>query len=736
MDRTQSPHRLSWRVTCLMGLAFCLSGSGQATAAPAPADEATPAQARPAAVAQLKGFDDWVTSVAWSPDGKLLAAGSYDEVQLWDLDRKSVAGTLKPRAGYVRSAAFSPDGKMLALAGYQNVQIWDVAAARRVKRIKGHSAYVTGVAFSPDGRLLATCGEDESIRLVDASSWEEVRSFSTEWPVNALAFSPDGSMLATAGGDETRVTKPGTVILWNVADGTQIAALPGHQRAAVAVAFSPDGQRLVSGSHDETANIYDVAERKALGFYGGHGRPVNSVVFAPDSRTVLSGGGGRAQGGNDVHIWNSEDGSDLAKVTGHEGRVIAVALSPDAHTLATASYDHTAAVFDVQHVLPAAPAETKPVRLPLVAERPRQAQQPVVASRAAATAATQQEAAEQDAAQTEAATTEAAKAEGQQQAADAAPPMLRAGIIGLDTSHVIAFTKALNDENAAMDIAGCRVVAAYPKGSPDIESSTSRVPGYTKQVQELGVEIVDSIDELLKRVDVVMLETNDGRPHLEQALPVLRAGKPLFIDKPIAASLADAIAIFEAARHYKTPVFSSSSLRFSEGAQALRNGSAGDILGCSTYSPCSLEQTHPDLYWYGIHGVETLFTVMGTGCQSVTRTSTPGIDFVTGTWEGGRVGTFRGIRNGKSGYGGTAFGTKAIADVGSYGGYRPLVVQIVRFFRTRVAPVSEQETLEIYAFMSAADESKKQNGVPVTLKSVMQTARAEATKILATRLKP
>ena len=153
----------------------------------------------------------------------------------------------------------------------------------------------------------------------------------------------------------------------------------------------------------------------------------------------------------------------------------------------------------------------------------------------------------------------------------AAPKELRAGIIGLDTSHAIAFTKLLNDTTAKDRVEGCRVVAAYPKGSPEIKSSVERVPEYTKQVKELGVEIVDSIDSLIAKVDVVFLETNDGRPHLEQVLPVLKAHKPVFIDKPIAGSLADAVAIFDAANQHKVPVFSSSSLRFAEGAQALRD---------------------------------------------------------------------------------------------------------------------------------------------------------------------
>ncbi len=307
---------------------------------------------------------------------------------------------------------------------------------------------------------------------------------------------------------------------------------------------------------------------------------------------------------------------------------------------------------------------------------------------------------------------------------------IRVGIIGLDTSHVLAFTNMLNKEPADAEFAHCRVVAAYPKGSPDIVSSTERVPGYTKEVQAKGVEIVDSIDTLLTKVDAVLLETNDGRPHLEQVLPVFKAGKPVFIDKPIAGSLTDAVAIFEAAKKYKVPMFSSSSLRFSKNAQALRNGKLGKITGCDAFSPCALEATHPDLYWYGIHGVETLFTVMGTGCDKVSRASSADYELALGVWKDGRIGTFRGIRKGGGGYGGTAFAEKGVEPIGGYDGYGPLLVEIVKFYRTGVSPVSEEETLEIYAFMEAADESKRQGGAPVTLASVMEKARKTAAEKL------
>lgn len=313
-------------------------------------------------------------------------------------------------------------------------------------------------------------------------------------------------------------------------------------------------------------------------------------------------------------------------------------------------------------------------------------------------------------------------------AAAADPPVIKVGIIGLDTSHAIAFAKELNNPQAAEDVARCRVVAAYPKGSPDIESSTKRVPEYIDSIKKLDVEIVDSIDELLKRVDCVLLETNDGRPHLEQALPVFKTGKPVFIDKPLAGSLPDCIALFAAAKKYNCPMFCSSSLRYGKSTQAARAGDFGKITRCETFSPANLEPTHPDLFWYGIHGCEALYAVLGPGCEQVTRGKTAdGLIEVTGTWSGGRTGIFR---EGK-GYGGIAQTEKGEQEVGKYETYRPLVVEIVKFFRTRKPPIAAEETIELYAFMEAADESKRQNGAAVQIEEVLAKARPLAEKRLA-----
>jgi predicted dehydrogenase len=217
---------------------------------------------------------------------------------------------------------------------------------------------------------------------------------------------------------------------------------------------------------------------------------------------------------------------------------------------------------------------------------------------------------------------------------------------------------------------------------------------------------------MCKDVDVVLLESVDGRPHLEQVKPVLQARKPVYIDKPMAGSLRDAVEIFRLAKEAKVPVFSSSSLRFARDTQAVHNGSIGKVLYAETYGPCSLEPHHPDLFWYGIHGTESLFTVMGTGCETVQRQTTPeGKIEVVGTWRGGRKGIYREDKD----FHGLAKGEKGEAPVGSHEGYEPLVAEIMKFFQTGVAPVPPEETLEILAFMEAADESKKQGGAPVKL---------------------
>jgi predicted dehydrogenase len=310
-------------------------------------------------------------------------------------------------------------------------------------------------------------------------------------------------------------------------------------------------------------------------------------------------------------------------------------------------------------------------------------------------------------------------------------PKIRVGIIGLDTSHVMAFTKLINDPKAVGDIATMKIVAGFPGGTRDNPSSWDRVPKYTAELRKSGVEIVDSIATLLTKVDAVLVESVDGRPHLEQVRPVLAAGKPVFVDKPCAGSLVDVIVIFELAKKQHVPIFSSSSLRFGPHLLALRNDpKVGAIRGVDVHSPCSLEPHHPDLFWYGVHGVEMLYTLMGTGCKSVVRVHADGSDVVVGAWADGRLGTFRGVRDGSYSYGAVVIGTKGTGLADKYEGYQYLVMEIGKFFKTGKPPVTAEETIELFAFMEAADESKREGGCPVSLERVLTKARAEAAKKL------
>ncbi len=296
---------------------------------------------------------------------------------------------------------------------------------------------------------------------------------------------------------------------------------------------------------------------------------------------------------------------------------------------------------------------------------------------------------------------------------------LRVGLIGLDTSHVTAFTRLLNDPKEKNYIPGARVVVAFKGGSPDIESSITRVEGYTKELQQsYGVRIVDSIEELCKEVDAVLLTSVDGRRHLDQVRPVLRAHKPVFIDKPVAGSLKDAIAIYRLAKARKVPLFSCSSYRFYDSLVELKRVDVGEVKGVFSYGPAPREPHHPDLFWYGVHPTEALFTVLGPDCQMVSRTTTSSMDVVTGIWAEGRIGVLTGLRTGYSPHKVTIFGTKSIAEQKGSGDYAPMLREVIKFFQTGIAPVSPEETLAIMAFMEAADESKRQGGKPVSIKQV------------------
>jgi hypothetical protein len=293
---------------------------------------------------------------------------------------------------------------------------------------------------------------------------------------------------------------------------------------------------------------------------------------------------------------------------------------------------------------------------------------------------------------------------------------LRLGIIGTDTSHVIEFTKMLNDASLPDHVPGARVVAAYKGGSKEIKSSAERIDKFAEELKtKWKIEFSPDIASLCRKVDAVLIESVDGRQHLEQAKAVIAAGKPMFIDKPLAATLEDAREIAKLAKAAGVPWFSSSSLRFGEIGTTMKYP---DTLGVTTWGPGPLEEHHHlDLAWYAIHPVEILYTLMGMGCEEVTRTYTDGADEVVGRWRGGRIGSVRALRP-YGGYGAIVFRAKTVTQSNpkAAAGYRPLVLEIVKFFETKQPPVPNEETLEIFAFLDAAQRSKEAGGAPMKLR--------------------
>ncbi len=316
---------------------------------------------------------------------------------------------------------------------------------------------------------------------------------------------------------------------------------------------------------------------------------------------------------------------------------------------------------------------------------------------------------------------------------------LKLGLIGLDTSHCIAFTRALNDAALPDHVAGGRIVAAVKTFSPDMPASVDRVEGYAATLErEFGIRLLPSIEQLCSEVDAVLIVSLDGRAHLDQARQVFAAKKPVFIDKPLASSLREVIEIFRLAKEAGVPVFSASSYRFYESMAALKRADVGEVRSAISYGPAYLDAHHPDLFFYGIHPAEALFAVLGQGCESVVRSHTQDSDVVTGTWSGGRLGVLHGLRTKAIPHKVTVFGSTgfaeqeptgarfnvfgAINDSPAPGGdsYASLLRQIMLFFQTGVPPVGAEETIELFAFMEAADESKRRGGQPVTLSEVIQ----------------
>jgi hypothetical protein len=290
--------------------------------------------------------------------------------------------------------------------------------------------------------------------------------------------------------------------------------------------------------------------------------------------------------------------------------------------------------------------------------------------------------------------------------------VFKLGIIGTDTSHASEFAKLLNGGT----IPGAKIVAAYKGGSPDVESSRTRVDRFTEELKtKWGVEIVDDIPTLASKVDGILLLSVDGRTHLPQFKAALAAKKPVFIDKPLASTLADAREIDRLARAAGVPWFSASSLRYSEIVSSV---DGPGILGAMTWGPGPFEEHHQlDLSWYAIHPIEILFTLMGPGCEEVTRVSGADADEITCKWKDGRLGTVRALRPYGT-YGAVVFRKDGVqvSPPKPHTDYEGLVREIVKFFETGKPPVENAKTLEIIEFMDAAQRSKEAGGKPMRLK--------------------
>jgi len=296
--------------------------------------------------------------------------------------------------------------------------------------------------------------------------------------------------------------------------------------------------------------------------------------------------------------------------------------------------------------------------------------------------------------------------------------MIRLGIVDFDTSHVVAFTQRLNhlEVNEDQWIEGAQIVMGCPGTSI---MSPERVPGFTEQLKSYGVKLVDDPTEMIGQIDGVLIESVDGSVHYDRAKPFLEAGVPMFIDKPFTCSLEQAKALADLAKKKNVPLFSSSSLRYGLEVQEVQEeqNEIGKVMGADAYSPGSVHPRNPGLFNYGIHGLETLYALMGPGCTSILAVSTEGVDVVTGLWKGDRVGTLRATRAGAHSYGFTAFGEKRVVSSSINAGfiYRELLKRIVKMFETGESPLDIRETLEIVAFIEAAMESARRDGARVSL---------------------
>ena len=299
--------------------------------------------------------------------------------------------------------------------------------------------------------------------------------------------------------------------------------------------------------------------------------------------------------------------------------------------------------------------------------------------------------------------------------------IIRLGVVDCDGIHAVAFTQRLNhvdDVGSDHWVNGARVVVACPGISV---AEPENVERNSKQLRAYGVPLVDQPSDLIGLVDAVLITSHDGTVHLERSLPFLEASLPLFIDKPFTCSVGQARQLLETAERRKVLLWSASSLRFAPEVQDLqaRSEEIGSLAGAATYGPAHRHSRNPGLFHYGVHAVELLFQLLGTGCSTVRMVSSEDTDVAIGQWSDGRTGTVRGTRSGAHAFGLTAFGEEKtvgtrIAGTDRYL-YRELLKRVVAAFQTGRAPLSPAELLEPVAFQEAALQSAQQDGAAVPL---------------------
>lgn len=285
-----------------------------------------------------KDHANWIVSLAFSPDGKILASSSTDyNVKMWDVGTGQCLQTLREHDHEVWSVAFSPDGNILASGSDdQTIRLWSVSSGECFKTFREHTGWVQSVAFSPDGRSLASGSDDQIVRLWDIDSGECFKIFQGHSGlIRSITFSPDGQKLASGSEDQT-------VKLWDVSSGECLKTFQAHSNGAFSVAFSPNGYNLVSGSHDQTVKLWDNSTGECLKIFQAHTDWVWSVAFSPQGDLLASGSHDQT-----ARLWSVSTGKCLKTFQGHTNQAHSVAFSPDGQKLASGNHDQTVKLWDV-----------------------------------------------------------------------------------------------------------------------------------------------------------------------------------------------------------------------------------------------------------------------------------------------------------------------------------------------------------------------------------------------------